>query len=109
LCRIGLPYFARQARDSAAGDRVDRAGWDEIAALPWIVTPTISTHSAMANQMFDAHGVAPAKRIEAAGGRADEWRFLADLPPLLRLLDKAAGLNHSELTVRSLYCPGVAG
>ena len=46
-------------------DRVQGAGWDEIAALPWIVTPAISTHSALANQMFEAHGVAPAKRIEA--------------------------------------------
>jgi len=46
-------------------DRVDNAGWDEVAALPWIVTPAISTHSALANEMFDAHGVAPAKRIEA--------------------------------------------
>jgi SAM-dependent methyltransferase len=52
---------------------------------------------------------ASAKRIEGAGGRADEWRFLADLPPLLRLLDKAAGLNHGELKVRSLYCSGAAG
>jgi DNA-binding transcriptional LysR family regulator len=46
-------------------DRVQGAGWDEIAALPWIMTPAISTHSALANQMFEAHGVAPAKRIEA--------------------------------------------
>ena len=52
---------------------------------------------------------ASAKRLEAAGGRADEWRFLVELPPLLQRLDKAAGLNHGELTVRSLYCPGVAG
>ena len=29
------------------------------------MTPAISTHSALANQMFEAHGVAPAKRIEA--------------------------------------------
>ena len=47
-----------------------------------------------------------ASRIEAAGGRADEWRFDVDLPPLVRLLDKAAGLNHRELTLRSLYCAG---
>jgi len=47
-----------------------------------------------------------ASRIEAAGGRADEWRFAVDLPPLLRLLDKAAGLDHRELTARSLYCSG---
>jgi DNA-binding transcriptional LysR family regulator len=46
-------------------DRVENAGWNDIAALPWIVTPTISTHSALANQMFEAHGVSPAKRIEA--------------------------------------------
>ena len=50
-----------------------------------------------------------ASRIEAIGGRADEWRFPVDLPPQLRLLDKAAGLDHRELTARSLYCAGVSG
>ena len=44
-----------------------------------------------------------ARRFEAAGGRADEWRFAVDLPPMLRLFDKAAGLNHRELTARTLY------
>jgi precorrin-6B methylase 2 len=39
----------------------------------------------------------------AAGGRADEWRFRIDLPPLIDKLDRAAGLNHRELTGRSLY------
>jgi hypothetical protein len=28
-----------------------------------------------------------------------------ELPPLLRLLDKAAGLDHRELTARSIYVP----
>lgn len=37
------------------------------------------------------------------GGRADEWRFAARLPERLRLLDKAAGLDHSQLGARSLY------
>lgn len=50
-----------------------------------------------------------ASRITAAGGRSDDWRFPIDLPPLLRLLDKAAGLDHGELTVRSLYCSGCSG
>jgi hypothetical protein len=40
------------------------------------------------------------------GGRADEWRFPITLPPSLQRLDKAAGLEHRELTARSLYCPG---
>jgi SAM-dependent methyltransferase len=47
-----------------------------------------------------------AHRFEAVGGRADEWRFASDLPPMLRLFDKAAGLNHRELTARSLYIRG---
>ena len=34
--------------------------------------------------------------------RSAEWRFQADLPPLLRDLDKSAGLNHRELTARTL-------
>ena len=58
-----------------------------------------------------ARGVAPwwdatARRASAAGGRADEWRFDVELPGLLRTLDKAAGLNHRELTLRSLWLPG---
>jgi hypothetical protein len=60
-----------------------------------------------------ARGVAPwwgdtARRAEGAGGRADEWRFEVELPPLLRTLDKAAGLNHRELTVRSIWLPGAS-
>jgi SAM-dependent methyltransferase len=43
-----------------------------------------------------------AERVVAAGGRADEWRFQVDLPPLVHLLDRAAGLDHRELTARSL-------
>jgi SAM-dependent methyltransferase len=42
----------------------------------------------------------------AAGGRSDEWRFPADLPERLALMDKAAGLNHRELTGRSLFLTG---
>lgn len=43
-----------------------------------------------------------------AGGRADEWRFHVQLPEILRTLDKAAGLDHRELTARSLWLPGRA-
>ena len=42
-------------------------------------------------------------RIEAAGGRGDEWRFRVELPPIVAKLDRAAGLNHRELTARSLW------
>jgi hypothetical protein len=38
----------------------------------------------------------------ACGGRADEWRFPVVLPEFLRTLDKGAGLDHRELTARTL-------
>jgi SAM-dependent methyltransferase len=40
--------------------------------------------------------------FEAAGGDAREWRFRATLPAIVAKLDRAAGLNHRELTARSL-------
>ena len=46
-----------------------------------------------------------AAALAPRGGRADTWRFACDLPDPLARLDKAAGLNHRELTARSLYIP----
>jgi len=48
---------------------------------------------------------AAAEHVIGAGGRADRWRISVDLPPILRLLDRAAGLDHRELKIRSLYAP----
>jgi hypothetical protein len=41
--------------------------------------------------------------FQAVGGRADEWRFRPQLPPIVAKLDHAAGLDHRELTGRSLW------
>jgi hypothetical protein len=41
--------------------------------------------------------------VESAGGRADEWRVRAELPPIVVKLDRAAGLNHREIVGRSLW------
>lgn len=41
-----------------------------------------------------------------AGGRGDSWRFPVELPERLALLDRAAGLDHRELTARTLWLPG---
>ena len=43
-----------------------------------------------------------ASAFESAGGRADEWRFRLELPPIVLKLDRAAGLHHNEITGRSL-------
>lgn len=55
-----------------------------------------------------ARAVAPwwdglATRALALGGRADKWRVTVDLPPVVRTLDRAAGLDHRELTWRTVY------
>jgi predicted RNA methylase len=47
-------------------------------------------------------------KIVSAGGRADEWRFQVTLPEHLALMDRAAGLDHREITGRSLWFPGTA-
>jgi hypothetical protein len=47
-----------------------------------------------------------ARAFERAGGRADEWRVRLELPPMLRRLDRAAGLRHDELTARTLWIGG---
>jgi len=44
-----------------------------------------------------------ATRFEAVGGQAMEWRFRPNLPERLRLMDRAAGLDHRFLTGRSLW------
>jgi len=43
--------------------------------------------------------------FRAAGGRSDTWRFPAAFPERMKLLDKAAGLDHRTLSARSLWLP----
>lgn len=50
-----------------------------------------------------------AARVTGVGGRADEWKFEAALPPLVERFDRAAGLNHRVIACRSVYCPGRRG
>jgi hypothetical protein len=42
-------------------------------------------------------------RFEEVGGRADEWRFRIPLPAIVAKLDRAARLDHREITARSLW------
>jgi DNA-binding transcriptional LysR family regulator len=46
-------------------ERIEHAGWSEIAAEPWIMPPEVSTHHQLAHALFRAHGVEPAKLIGA--------------------------------------------
>jgi hypothetical protein len=44
--------------------------------------------------------------FRGAGGSGREWRFEPALPESLRLMDRAAGLDHRLLTARSLWLDG---
>jgi hypothetical protein len=46
------------------------------------------------------------QRFEAAGGRADEWRFQLELPGPVETIGRAAGLDTREITARSLFLAG---
>jgi molybdate transport repressor ModE-like protein len=50
---------------AAWADRVRGADWSDIARLPWIVTPSISTHNRLVRALFSKHGVEPTKVVEA--------------------------------------------
>ena len=50
---------------AAWAERLAGADWDAIAAEPWIMTPAISTHHALATELFAAHGVVPVRQVEA--------------------------------------------
>ena len=55
----------RVAAPAAWRDRVVNADDAAIAALPWIMTPPISTHHALATRFFAARGLAPGAVLEA--------------------------------------------
>ena len=55
----------RVAAPAAWRDRVETANWTEIAAMPWIIPPPISSHHQLAHTLLDRHGVEPARVVEA--------------------------------------------
>jgi DNA-binding transcriptional LysR family regulator len=46
-------------------ERIQDAGWDEIAGLPWIIPPPISSHHKLAHALFREHNVEAANVVEA--------------------------------------------
>lgn len=119
LERLGLKGGAR--RGSITRATLPRRGEAALAAYTLNELPE-QERSALLQPLLDAgragaralvvepiaRGTAPwwetwREAFVAAGGRADEWRFRVALPEAVRRLDRAAGLDHRELTARSLY------
>jgi DNA-binding transcriptional LysR family regulator len=59
------PMTYRVAGPAAWREKVEQADWEEIAALPWILTPSISSHNRLVAELFGERGVAPTKVVEA--------------------------------------------
>lgn len=53
------------AAPAAWGERVRSAGWGEIAAMPWVLMPAVSTHSHLVHALFREHRVEPAQVVVA--------------------------------------------
>ena len=49
----------RVAAPAAWSARVRDARWPEIAAMPWIRTPNLSSHTRLVTQLFNSHGIEP--------------------------------------------------
>jgi len=51
---------------AAWADRIKKAGWPDIAALPWILTPANSTHNILVTRLFEEQDIEPPQRhVEA--------------------------------------------
>jgi DNA-binding transcriptional LysR family regulator len=68
----GMTY--RVAAPAAWAGRVAHADWGTIAALPWIITPPISSHHQLVRALFDQHNIEPSRVVEA-----DEEFVIANL------------------------------
>ena len=55
----------RVTAPAAWASRIAAADWPQIAKLPWVIPPAISTHHQLAHALFDEHGVKPERVFEA--------------------------------------------
>lgn len=64
----GLPLrrlVFRVAAPVAWKDRLRLSGWEQVAAMPWIIPPPISSHHQLAYALLQQHGVHPGRVVEA--------------------------------------------
>lgn len=55
----------RVAAPVAWKDRLRLSGWEQVAAMPWIIPPPISSHHQLAYALLQQHGVGPGRVVEA--------------------------------------------
>ena len=65
---VGLPLrrlVFRVVAPAAWKDRLRLSGWEQVAAMPWIIPPPVSSHHQLAHALMQQHGVAPGRVVEA--------------------------------------------
>lgn len=65
---VGLPLrrlVFRVVAPAAWRDRLRLSGWEQVAAMPWIIPPSISSHHQLAHTLLQQHGVSPSRVVEA--------------------------------------------
>ncbi len=72
--RLREPVYCVAAPAAWAG-RVHAADWSEIAAMPWILTPALSTHNRLVTRLFEQQGVEPPQ----SGVEADQESVIETL------------------------------
>ena len=55
----------RVVAPAAWKDRLRLSGWEQVAAMPWIIPPPISSHHQLALALLQQHGVKPGRVVEA--------------------------------------------
>ena len=68
LSVTGLPLrrlVFRVVAPAAWQDRLRLSGWEQVAAMPWIIPPPISSHHQLAHTLLQHHGVSPSRVVEA--------------------------------------------
>jgi methyltransferase family protein len=111
VAKAPLPQAATAFLAAFAINELPEAARDGL--LPRLLDRAARGHAVLVVEPL-ARAVAPWWRrwttaVEGAGGRADEWRFRVELPDIVAKLDRAAGLDHRELTARSLWFPSRSG
>jgi DNA-binding transcriptional LysR family regulator len=96
VASLPLTEFAyRIVAPIAWRDRVEGASFHDIALLPWIMTPDISTHRALTRKLFEQNGIEPATRIEADHEAVISSLVIAGLGVSLIREDLAQALSDS--------------
>ena len=55
----------RVVAPAAWKDRLRLCGWEQVAAMPWIIPPSISSHHQLAHALLHQHNVTPSRVVEA--------------------------------------------